>query len=300
VGEIAAEELAALPGMGEASAMLWLDHFYHSGEYDLIVVDSAPTGETLTFLTLPQATEWWITKAFPFQKFAIRTFGLAVRTTTGIPIDKGYEELQALFEKLKVMHEVLSNPAVSSVRLVVNPEKMVIREARRAYTYLQLSGYGVDAVVVNRILPEATREDTGWARYMEAQDRYLEEIDGSFSPLPIFHVPHLRREVFGLPLLEQIGTDLYADRDPTDVFYQEPTLKVTADEGAYDLAIRLPFVEGAEYTARRRGDQFIIQVQNQRRHYLLPQFLTLYTHTETTLEDGWLHARFVAEAEDTE
>ncbi len=295
INEIAAEEMAALPGMGEASAMLWLDLFYHSGDYDLIIVDSAPTGETLTFLTLPQATEWWLTRAFPFQKLAFHTVGFAVRKTTGIPLDKGYEELRALFERLKVMHEVLSDQSISSVRLVMNPEKMVIREARRAYTYLQLYGYGVDAVIVNRILPEEAGQDGGWEKYLEAQRAYLEEIEGSFSPLPVLRVPHLRQEVFGFELLERIGATLYGDRDPAAIFYEEPTFRMTSEDGAYLLEIRLPFLEEKDVATRRFGDQLVVQVGNQRRNYLLPKFLSYYRLAGSRIEAGRLHARFVPE-----
>ena len=293
INEIAAEEMAALPGMGEASAMLWLDLFYHSGEYDLIIVDSAPTGETLTFLTLPQATEWWLTRAFPFQKLAFHTLGMAVRKTTGIPLDKGYDELRALFERLKVMHEVLSDQSVSTVRLVMNPERMVIREARRAYTYFQLYDYGVDAVVVNRILPEDA--GSGWERYLERQRAYLDEIDGSFTPLPVLRIPHLRQEVFGFELLEHVGEAMYGERDPTAIFYEEPTFRMTSEDGAYLLMIRLPFIEEEAVTAKRFGDQLVIQVGNQRRNYLLPRFLSFYRLTETRVEEGRLLARFLPE-----
>lgn len=292
VNEIAAEELAAIPGMGEASALLWLDLFFHSGEYDLIVVDSAPTGETLTFLTLPQATEWWLTKAFPFQKLAFQTVGYAVRKTTGIPLDKGYMELRTLFEKLRAIHAALSNPDISSVRLVMNPEKMVVQEARRAYTYLQLYGYGVDSVIVNRILPPEAASDPGWQKYLEAQAGYLEEIESSFTPLPILRVPHMRREVFGLPLLSEIGRGLYEDRDPASIFYKEPTYRVTAEGGIYFLDIRLPFVKEKNFTVNQFGDQLVIQIQNQRRNYLLPTFLTYYRLAASTLKNGWLRVRF--------
>ncbi len=298
VNEVAAEELAALPGMNEGSVLLWLEQAYREGNYDLIIVDSAPTGETLTLLTLPEATQWWISRAFPFQKAAIKTFGFAVRKTTGIPLDKGYEELDALFEKLKDIHDVLIDPAVSSVRLVTNPEKMVLEETRRAYTYLQLYGYGVDAVIVNRIFP---KEGAGWAlkKYVEAQAGYLDEIEASFSPLPIFHVPHLGEEVFGVPLLQKIGARLYADRDPADVFYHEPTYKITAEDDAYLLEIRLPLIEDEDFTANRFGDQLVIQIQNQRRNYLLPRFLTYYSLEESWIEDGWLRVRFEPQESET-
>ena len=269
VGEVAAEELAALPGMNEGSVLLWLDEFVSSRQWDLIVVDSAPTGETLTMLSLPQVAEWWVGKAFPFQKTAIRMGGFALRTATGIPLDKGYDELQTMFARLQSVQRVLADPKVSSVRLVANPEKMVIEEARRAYTYLQLYGYPVDGVVVNRIMPEEA--GTGvLAKYVEAQRRYLTEIDESFSPLPILKVPHLGEEVFGLELLRRIGDGLYDGRDPAAVLFSEQTYEVKKDGEQYVLRVRLPFVEARDFTAQQFGDQLVVQVANQRRNYLLP------------------------------
>ena len=292
VDRVAAEELAALPGMNEGSVLLWLEKFYTEGTYDLIIVDSAPTGETLTLLTLPQATQWWVTKAFPFQKQIIKTLGSGVRMTTGMPLDKGYEELNTLFEKLKDIQDVLSNPKVASARLVVNPEKMVIREARRAYTYLQLYGFGVDAVIVNRIVPD---EGAGsvMQHYVEAQRAYLDEIEASFTPLPILRVPHLGREVFGLDLLQQIGDGLYPERDPADIFYDEPTFRIEEEGDDYVLYLRLPLVDEAEMTARQFGDQLVIQVENQRRNVLLPHFLSYYHLDDAHLENEWLRVRFI-------
>jgi arsenite-transporting ATPase len=291
IDRVAAEELAALPGMNEGSVLLWLDKFYSEGTYDLIIVDSAPTGETLTLLTLPQATQWWVTKAFPFQKQILKTLGSGVRLTTGVPLDKGYEELNTLFEQLQTIQQVLSNPKIASARLVVNPERMVINEARRAYTYLQLYGFGVDAVIVNRIVPE---EGVGavMQKYVEAQRGYLDEIDATFGPLPILRVPHLGQEVFGMDLLHQIGEGMYADHDPADVFYDEPTFRITEDGDEYLLHLRLPFVDEEAMTAEQFGDQLVIQVANQRRNVLLPRFLAYYHVEDARLDEGWLRVRF--------
>ena len=295
VDAVAAEEMAALPGMNEGSVLLWLEQFYHSDDYDVIVVDSAPTGETLTLLTLPQATQWWVQKAFPFQKTAIKTAGFALRKTTGIPLDKGYEELNRLFEKLKRIQDVLGNNDVTSMRLVANPEKMVVEEAKRAYTYLQLYGYGVDAVIVNRVLPE---EGTGEVLklYVEAQKRHLQDIDESFAPLPIFRVPHSGREVFGLELLREIGERIYGDRDPTELMYSGQTYRVTQEGNEYLLELRLPFAHDGEVSARHAGDQLVIQLANQRRNYLLPKFLAYYTLGDAHVRNGWLRARFAQAA----
>ena len=295
VDAVAAEEMAALPGMNEGSVLLWLEQFYRSGDYDLIVVDSAPTGETLTLLTLPQATQWWVSKAFPFQKTAIKTAGFALRKTTGIPLDKGYEELNRLFDKLRSIQDVLGNSDVSSVRLVMNPEKMVIEEAKRAYTYLQLYGYGVDAVVVNRVLPESGAGEV-FGPYLQAQKKYLKEIDDSFAPLPILRVPHGGREVFGLELLRDIGKTLYGEGDPTALMYSGQTYRVSQEGDEYLLELRLPFAHAGEVQARHAGDQLVLQVANQRRNYLLPRFLAYYTLGETGVKNGWLRVRFAQAA----
>ena len=290
VDRLAAEELAALPGMAEGSVLLWLDQAYRSGGYDLIVVDSAPTGETLTLLTLPQVTQWWVSRAFPFQKAAIRTAGFAIRKTTGIPLDRAYNELNALFDKLKSIQAVLADPMISSVRLVMNPERMVIDEGRRAYSYLQLYGYAVDAVVVNRVLPD---EGVGpaFTHYLSAQAGYLEEIEASFQPLPILRVGHGGAEVFGIDALRRIGQQLYGERGPADVFHSAAPYRLSADGTAYCLDVHLPFVEG-EASARQFGDEVVIQLNNQRRNYALPKFLAYYTLAESRQDDGWFRLRF--------
>lgn len=291
---IAAEELAALPGMGEGSALLWLDQFYRSGDYDVIVLDAAPTGETLTLLTLPQVTQWWLQKAFPLQKTAIKTVGFAVRKTTGIPLDRGYEELDALFGKLGEVQAVLQDPAVTSARLVMNPERMVIQEAKRAYTYLQLYGYGVDAAIVNRVVPE---DEAGgvMAKYVEAQAGYLEEIEETFAPLPVLRVPHLGQEVFGLDLLERIGEGLYAGRDPAAVYHAEPSYTVENEGDAYTVSIKVPYADDADVEAEQFGDDLVVQVRNQRRNVTLPAFLAYYRLASAGVDGGWLRARFVPE-----
>lgn len=295
IDEIAAEELAAIPGMEEGSALLWVDQFFNSGEYDLIVIDMAPTGETLTFLTLPQVTEWWITKAFPFQKLAIKSVGYAVRKTTGIPLDKGYKELKEIFAKLKSTQEILSDPKISSIRLVMNPEKMVLQESRRAYTYLQMYGYGVDAVIVNRIIPPETGKAPGWEGYLATQAKYLEEIEQSFAPLPIFKLYHQQKEVFGLELLEKISEEIYGDSDPVRIFYQDQIYKVEEKNGEYWLTIKMPFAGTGSVEASQYGDQLVIQIKNRRQHYFLPKFLTYFKMKEASLDDGFLKVNFIKE-----
>ncbi len=286
-----AEEMAVLPGMEETAAFLWLELFYRRGDYDLIVIDSAPTGETLKHLTLPQVSQWWLTRAVPVQKLARNSLGTVVRRTTGIPLDKGLQELETFYTKLLQIQELLSDPMICSMRLVVNPERMVIREALRAYTYLQLYGYPVDAVVVNRILPSAM-SSTVLREYLESQQRYLEEIEDTFNPLPIFQVPHLGHEVFGLERLGEIARQLYADEDPRRLLFDEKPYQFIEQDRGYLLTIRLPFLEDGDVSVRQNNDELIIQAKNRRRNLFLPKFLAYYEVTNYQMFEGKLLVRF--------
>ena len=287
IDNIVAEELSVLPGMEEASAFLWIEKFYSEGDYELIVIDSAPTGETLTLLSLPQVTQSWLTKAFPGQSFAVKTMGALVRRTMDIPLDKGYEELENLFGKLEKIQKIFINPDVTSIRLVANPERMVIQEAKRAYTYLQLYGYNVDGVIVNRILPE---EGGGplFDQYIKSQVKHLEDIEESFSPLPIFKVGHQGQEVFGMELLEKIGETIYGQEDPTKVFHNETPFEVVEEENSYEIRIKLPLIDEDDFTLDKYGDELVINIGNRRKNVFLPKFANFLELEEYSYHEPWL------------
>ncbi|MCI4667175.1 MAG: ArsA family ATPase [Bacteroidia bacterium] len=287
VDNIVAEELSVLPGMEEGSAFLWIEKYYTEKEYDVLVIDSAPTGETLTLLSLPQVTQSWLTKAFPGQKFAMKTFGGLVRNVFDIPLDKGYEELETLFGKLQMVQEVMINPDVTSIRLVANPERMVIQEAKRAYTYLQLYGYNVDAVVVNRVIPEGEGGEF-FADYLKAQKGHLQDLKESFDPLPVFQVPHQGKEVFGLELLEKIGNSIYEGVDPSLIFHNENPYKVTETKEAYQVHLKLPFIAEKDFELDKYGDELVINIDNRRKNIFLPRFANFLELKEYAYENGWL------------
>jgi arsenite-transporting ATPase len=291
VEQVMAEELSALPGMEEASAFLWLEEFTRVGDYELIVIDSAPTGETLTLLTLPQVSRWWMTRAFPFQKSAMKAGGAFVRTWTGIPVDKGYEELELLYDRLERVQTLFSDPQVASIRLVTNPERMVIQEAKRAFTYLQLYGYNVDAVIANRVLPPEAGQGI-FAKYMEKQGAYLEMIRKGFEPLPVFEVPHRGGEVFGAEELEDIGNALYTDQDPLQVFHAEKPFKLDETQTGYQLRIRLPFISASDFSVKRFGDELVIDLHNRRHNVFLPRFINFYEMQAYRYEEPWLQVDF--------
>ena len=288
VEQIVAEELSALPGMEEASAFLWLEEYYSEGQYELIVIDSAPTGETLSLLSLPQVTQSWVMKAFPGQRFAMKSFGAMVRGMTGIPLDLGLEELERLFDKLERIQKVMQDPEISSIRIVLNPERMVIREAKRALTYLQLYGYNVDAVLINRILPEEA-EKGGFGAYLKRQAAYLEEINASFEPLPIFRLPHQQQEVFGAEMLQQIGAQLYG-RHPgfQSVLYKDKPFEVKEKDNGYSIRLKVPFVKEHEFQVDKFGDELVISLGNQRRSIALPRFSNYLQLNGYTFDSPWL------------
>ncbi len=268
---VLAEELSVIPGMEEGAAFMWIEKYYTENNYDLLVIDSAPTGETLTLLTLPQVTKWWVSKAVPFQSFAMKTIGKGVRKTTGIPLDKGFDELKNLLSKLENVHKIFSNPDICSVRLVTNPEKMVINESKRAYTYLQLYGYNVDSVIVNRIIP-ADAADGFLKNYTEKQSVYMTEISESFSPLPILKSYHTGEEVFGLDLLRKISDMVYGDKNPADIFHKINPYQISQTGDGYTVRIRLPFVAEQAVKIQKFGDELVIELGNRRQNIFLPKF----------------------------
>lgn len=292
VDNVVAEELSVLPGMEEASAFLWIEKYYREQFYDVLIIDSAPTGETLTLLTLPQVMQSWLTKAFPGQKMVIKAVGKLLKKTKGIPLEKGYEELQNLFEKLESVQKIMLNPEVCSIRIVANPERMVIQEAKRAYTYLNLYGYNVDAVVVNRILPElAGAAGAVFEQYVKSQGNYLEDIEESFQPLPIFKVEHQGQEVFGLELLDKIAIAIYQELNPAEIFHKESPFKVEEYDDYYKISMFLPFIGQSEFDLEKHGDELIIGVGGRKKSVLLPRFANFLALDGHAFNESWLHIR---------
>jgi len=292
VDNVVAEELSVLPGMEEAAAFLWIEKYYREKAYDVLIIDSAPTGETLTLLTLPQVIQSWLFKAFPGQKMMIKTVGKLLKRTRGIPLDEGYDELQALFEKLEKVQKIMIDPKVCSIRIVANPERMVVQEAKRAFTYLNLYGYNVDAVIVNRILPEmAGGEGSVFEQYVKSQEKYLTDIEESFQPLPIFKVWHQGQEVFGLELLENIGKSIYADRDPSEIFHNEQPFKVQEFDSYYKISMFLPFIKEDDFKVEKFGDELLIVLSGRKKSVLLPRFANFLKLDGHSFDNDWLHIR---------
>jgi arsenite/tail-anchored protein-transporting ATPase len=292
VNRVAAEELSALPGMEEASAFLWLEDYYQQKKYDLIIIDSAPTGETLSLLSMPQVTQSWVMKAFPGHSAAARGLGALVRNMTGIPLDKGMSELENLFTKLESIQQVMQDPKICTIRIVLNPERMVIKEAKRAYTYLQLYGYHVDGIIVNRVFPEEAGQGI-FSEYLNAQHTYLQEIREAFSPLPIFTIPHQGREVFGLDMLRLIGDTIYNGVHPADILFSESNFRIKETNNGFIISIRLPLVEENTVDVQKFGDELVVSIKNQRRSVFLPRFAHYLKLDSFSFRNPWLEVKLV-------
>jgi arsenite/tail-anchored protein-transporting ATPase len=287
VKNVVAEELSVLPGMEEASAFLWLEKYYTEGSYELIVIDSAPTGETLTLLSLPQVAKSWMTKAFSGKNLAVKAVTSGVRMFTGVPLDKGLAELEEMFDKLERIQKVFLDPEVCSIRIVTNPERMVIKEAQRAYTYLQLYGYNVDAIIINRILPENT-EGGVFQQYLTSQKQYIQDIEESFSPIPVLKVQHQGQEVFGTKLLENIADSVYKGKNPADVLHLDKPYEIVENPKGYFFKMRLPFVEEKDIELKKFGDELVIDLGNRRKSLFLPRFAHFLKLEEYRFQAPWL------------
>jgi arsenite-transporting ATPase len=268
VEEVLAEEMSILPGMEEVSAFLWINSHVEEGKYDVIIVDSAPTGETLRFLSLPDAASWWVTKVLPLQRKLMKFIRPVAKVATDMPLpgEETYDALEDLFRQVYNLYYLLQNPKVSSVRIVTNPEKMVLRETEKAYTYLHLFGFPLDAILVNRV----AEKENFLARI---QQKYLEEIYQNFYPTPILEVHYLKEEVLGLEKLKELGRLVYGDKDPSEVFYQDKPFEVFERDGDFVLKLHLREVPKEKLEVFHSGDELTIRIGNFKKHFFLPRVL---------------------------
>ncbi len=291
---VVAEEMTILPGMDELSSLLWIGEHYDKGDYDVIVVDAAPTGETLRLLSLPEAGEWWLEHIFPIQRQAVKLAGPIVRRVVGMPTpdDSVFKAGEELFTRLEHLHEILSDPYRSSVRLVLNLEKMVIKEAQRTFTYFHLFGYPTDLVVVNRVFPGG--EGGFLSRWKDAQARYLPVVEESFAPVPVKTVPMFEQEVVGLDMLYRLGDQLFGELDPTTFFYRGRPYHVERENGDFVLSLELPFTSKEQVKLNRNADELVVQVGSWRRNLILPRVLVGAQTRTAAFEGDTLKIHFTA------
>ncbi len=290
--EVMAEEMTVLPGMDELGNLLWIGDHVDQGHYDLIVVDAAPTGETVRLLSLPEASRWWIEKIAPIGRRVQRLGGPLLRRIVGVPLpsESVYEAGEELLGRLRYVHELLSDPDRSSVRLVLNLERVSIQEAQRSFTYFHMYGFPTDLIVANRVLPAAS--GAYFEAWREAQARYLPIVEEQFAPVPVRTIPFFDKEMVGLDRLGELGTALFGDGDPQEFLYRGRPYAITRDDGGYMLSLELPFTSREEIKLSRSGDELVLQVGAWRRNLVLPRLLLAAPTLGAKMEDRILKVRF--------
>ncbi|MFM7063446.1 MAG: ArsA family ATPase [Actinomycetes bacterium] len=293
VDALEAEELSVVPGLDELFALTELDGLCSSGRYDVVLVDCAPTAETIRLLSLPDVLGWYMDKLFPVSRRVTRMVGPVVSRLTSVPVadEKVFTAGQRLYDRLDSVRRILADPAVTSVRLVVNPERMVVAEARRTYTNLSLFGYHVDAVVVNRVLPDEVA-DPWFARWRESQSEHLDSIVDDFAPLPVLQASLAQSEVVGVEALRVLGDELWDGTDPAARLVVGRPLRIERDGASFTLVVELPFADHDGLDVARSGDELVVAVGPHRRNLVLPESLRRREVVGASLEAGCLRVRF--------
>jgi arsenite-transporting ATPase len=292
VDRVSAEELTVPPGMDELFSLLQLKTHHESGEWDVIVVDCAPTGETLRLLSFPDVARWWLEKVFPWEKEILAAARPFARSLFDMPVpsEAVFSDIRRLSENLIAMHEILRDASRATVRLVMNPDRMVINEAMRTFTYLNLYGYVTDAVVVNRIFPAEVGEYFG--AWRKVQQEHLELVESAFAPVPVLRAPYFDQEVIGKEMLERLAESAFGELDPAGVLYKTLTQQLVIGDRDASLQIALPFARKGDISLKKIGAELVVRVDGQKRTIILPPALAAYTPSEASFDDGALRVSF--------
>jgi len=291
--EILAEELAILPGMEEVSSLLYINRYAHEGDFDVIILDCAPTGESLRFISIPTILEWYISKIFKIERRLVSYIRPVAKRFYDVPLpeDDYFKALENLFVRLEGVNNILTDPTITTVRLVTNPEKIVLKETQRSFLYFSLYKMCIDAVVMNRILP-GNIKDAYFNDWKESQRRYLELAEEYFNPVPIFPVVLFQNELLGKERLKKFGEDIYGEHDPTEHFYTERPYEFNRKDGKFFIKIKLPFLTKEEIELNRLPEEMVIRVGGFKRHILLPRYVSTYKDVTAKIDGTYLNIIF--------
>lgn len=272
---LVAEEIAVFPGMEEICALLYINQYFREKTYDVIILDCAPTGESLRFVSIPTTLEWYMNRIFKLERSLAKIAGPVIETVSSVPIPKDayFQNIQNLFDKLEGIDTVLTNPEITTVRLVTNPEKIVIKETQRAFMYFCLYGLCIDAVIINRIFPDGV-EEKFFEIWKQTQQQYIEEAENYFSDVPIWKVNLFNDQIVGQTGLQKLGDVLYSDIDPAEKFSEQSPYQFRKVDDVYQLAMQLPFLTKQEVNLTKHGDELIVTIGGFKRHVVLPRSLS--------------------------
>lgn len=270
--------------------MMYVNQYRKSEEFDVVVLDCAPTAESLRFVSLPTTLNWYMKHVFGFQRMLMRAVRpLANRVApVELPPDSYFRNIQSLFDKIEGLDRVLGDAAITSVRLVTNAEKMVLRETQRAFVYFSLYGLTVDGIIVNRLIPEEVA-DSFFERWRESQRKTLEEIEQYFAPVPVRRIPMFRDEVLGHARLRELSRRLYGPgEDAAAVTRRATTYSFTQEGDRYEVHLDMPFTEKAEIGLFKKDDELVVEIGTIRRHVGLPTSMVSFVPSKARLEGGKL------------
>jgi len=291
IDRISAEELTVPPGMDELFSLLWIKRHNEEGGFDCVIVDCAPTGETLRLLSFPDVVTWWLERILPSQ----RKLAPFARTLFDMPLpgEAVFADVERLARNLVAMNGILRDRSRTTIRLVTSPDRMVVKESMRTFTYLNLYGYLTDAVVVNRLLPR----DGYFATWREAQEEQLALVCSAFAPVPVLTADYLEREVAGPEMLDRLAGVVFGEEDPAAILYDRLSQELVTDNGSATLRLDVPFAERGDLSLKKIGLEVIVRVGGQKRTIMLPPALSAYAAAGARFEDGALEIVFEKSAD---
>jgi arsenite-transporting ATPase len=293
VDPITADELTVPPGMDELFSLLQLKRHHESEDYDAVVVDCAPTGETLRLLSFPDVASWWLEKVFPIERKLMSAARPFARTLldVSLPTEAVFDDVQRLVRNLVALNGILRDRESTSIRLVMNPDRMVIKEAMRTFTYLNLYGFLTDAVIVNRVFPPEVA-DGYFAAWRGVQQEQMELVRSAFSPVPILTAPYFEQEVVGPEMLDRLSSVIFEGCEAHELLYDDLSQEISSDNGTAVLRLPIPFVEKADIDLKKIGLEVVVRVGQQKRTIMLPPALAAYRPRSARFEEGALNVRF--------
>ena len=294
IDRISAAELTVPPGLDELFSLLWIKRHHEQAEFDCVVVDCAPTGETLRLLSFPDVVTWWLERILPSQ----RRLAPFARTLFDVPLpgDAVFDDVERLAHNLVAMNGILRDRSLTSVRLVTSLDRMIVNEAMRTFTYLNLYGYLTDAVIVNRVLPDEAA-DGYFAAWREVHRDQLELVRSAFEPVPILCAPFFEREMVGPEMLDRLAAAVFAEHDPAAVLHDQISQELAADNGRARLRLALPFAEREQLELKKIGLEVVVRVGSQKRTIQLPPAMAGYAASGARFEDGSLEIMFERSAD---
>ncbi len=298
IDNVLAEELAVFPGMEELSALLYINKYVNDQTYDLMILDCAPTAESIRFISMPTALEWYMKKVFRLERKIFGVVRPVARRMVDIPLpeDEYFANIESLYSRLKGVDQLLTDPDITSVRLVTNPEKMVLRETQRAFMFFSLHQTSIDAIIINRVFPSGFNDDylRVWGKN---QSKYMELAETYFHPLPIFKAPLYDSEILGYEKLLEFGQNLYQGEDPTKIFFKQRPYQFTKTDGRSFVKLYLPFVSKKEIDLSKIGDELIIKIGNFKKNIVLPRAYAVLEPRKARLEEDYLLIEFGGSSE---